>query len=104
MLTGMDHRPEPSHSECRFDLHPSAAWRQIDGHVFIITPDSRQHELDGPVERAVWALLAAGPKSLSEITASIVAEFDVAAEQAEIDLGSFLIHLLDAGIVAEISE
>jgi hypothetical protein len=83
----------------RFELHPDAAWRNVEGHIFIITADSRQHELAGPVEHCVWSLCDAAPKTITEMLDVICEEFDVERKEASADLNSFLKASLSAGIL-----
>ena len=84
----------------RYAPHPDAAARRIDDHVFIITPDSRQHELNGEVEALVWALCEGAPRSLDELVAATVGQFDVDPATAKSDLGHFLTLLVQAGVFA----
>ena len=83
------------HYACR----PEIAYRAIDGHVFLITPDGRQHELHGDVENAVWRLCESGDSSFEEIVTTITEQFDVSRANAVVDLTKFLDELISAGIV-----
>jgi uncharacterized lipoprotein len=88
----------------RYQPHPDAAARSIDGHVFIITPDSRQHELSGEVEWLVWELCDSAPRTEAELLEAILQRFDVDQETAQKDLGSFLTHLVRSGVFARFLE
>ena len=83
------------HYACR----PEIAYRAIDGHVFLITPDGRQHELHGDVENTVWRLCESGDSSFEEIVTTITEQFDVSRANAVVDLTKFLDELISAGIV-----
>ena len=82
----------------RFALNSQVAWRDLDGHIFAVTPDNRQHELSGAVEHAVWHELAENAMTLAELVAFITASFEVEATEATADLREFL----DACLVADL--
>ena len=88
----------------RYVCRPEVAYRAIDGHVFLITPDGRQHELHGDVENTVWRLCETGESSLEEIVATITEEFDVSPADAAADLTKFLDELISAGIAHKITQ
>ncbi len=83
----------------RYAPHPAAAWRDVAGHVFIISADNRQHELEGDVELFVWGLCAQAPRDLAELAAAVSAEFRVDTETARKDLSEFLDKLVSEGVV-----
>ncbi len=87
----------------RYAPHPDAAWRNVEGHVFIITPDSRQHELDGDVELLVWTLCDSSPQTKKELLDAVVTEFDVDVETASKDLETFIDQLVAGGVVIAVS-
>ena len=86
-------------SNSRLRVHPQVAWRELDQHVFAVTPDNRQHELAGVVELCVWARLAQTSLSLSEVIDVVVTEFDVAHDVATSDLTEFLTECAEAQLV-----
>ncbi|MFT5431130.1 MAG: hypothetical protein ACI9OJ_001809 [Myxococcota bacterium] len=88
----------------QYEIDGSAAWRQVDGHVFVITTDSRQHEVTGAVELFVWGQLALGPQDLKSLVDGVCSTFKVDKKTANFDLGSFMTHLAAAGIINEISK
>jgi len=88
----------------RYVCRPEVAYRAIDGHVFLITPDGRQHELHGDVENTVWQLCEIGESSFEEIVTSITEQFDVSGRDAAEDLTKFLDELISAGIVHKIPQ
>ncbi len=79
--------------------HPNAAWRSLGDRVVAITPDNRQHELEGEVEVLVWRELAAGARDLDQLTAAVVRAFDIGEAEARADLRDFLEELVGAGLV-----
>lgn len=89
-------------SSTRYAPHPHAAWRDVEGHIFIITPDSRQHELDGPVEHLLWSRCTESPRTLAELLAIITESFDVATPAAERDLSVFIQQCVSAGVLLAI--
>lgn len=82
----------------RFAIPESAAWRNVDGHIFVITEDSRQHELVGEVETLVWSLVDEAPRSQDELAAAVADAFDVSSARAASDLDLFLSAMVDAGV------
>ena len=83
----------------RYTVHPNAAWRRVDDHVFVITPDNRQHELFGEVETVVWEACAAGPQSIPDLARLIVETFDVEGEAAMEDITEFVASMVEAGLL-----
>ncbi len=86
----------------RYRIHRDLAWRAIDEHVFAITPDGRQHELAGDVERLVWQALESGPCSRDALLAAVLEGFDAeptGPERVGSDLDVFLGDLLLAKVV-----
>jgi len=88
----------------RYACRNEVAYRAIDGHVFLITPDGRQHELHGEVENRVWRLCEEGAATFEDFVNSVTAHFDVSEDQAAVDLTRFLDELIEAGIVSKISQ
>ena len=77
-------------------VDPQVAWRDLDGHVFAVTPDNRQHELAGGVESLVWHCLVDAASSVEDLTRRVTESFDVPAEVASSDLLEFVTGCLDA--------
>ena len=75
-------------------LHPQVAARIIDGEAVIVLPESGQVNVLNEVGSRIWELVD-GTRSVGEITEIIVAEYDVAAEQAERDISDFIQELVD---------
>jgi hypothetical protein len=83
-----DAPPEPA--EPLYQPHPDAAWRTVDGHVFIITGDNRQHELAGEVECLVWTSCDQSPMTHPALVTLITETFAVDTETASRDLRQFI--------------
>jgi len=77
---------------------PHIAYRIIDDHVFAITPDTKQHELNGEVELLVWRLCEEAPRSKQQLVDAVIETFDVAALTVNSDLETFLNELVSAGV------
>lgn len=90
-----------------FRLHPEVAWRQVDGVVFLLTPDSRFHQSDDPVGRCVWdAIATAAPSSPPDeeaLVRHLTSRFDVDAATAAEDLHEYLDQLLSVGAIERIA-
>lgn len=89
-----------------YRLHPDVAWRLVDGEVFLLTVDSRYHQIDDEVGVLVWTTLSAAPESapppLSELVARVVAGFAIDPATAEADLRAFLATLERVGAVEHV--
>ena len=72
--------------------HPQVAARIIDGEAVIVLPQSGQVNVLNEVGSRIWELID-GTRSVSEITEIIVTEYDVTAEQAELDVNEFIQEL-----------
>lgn len=83
----------------RYEVHPNAAWRSVDDHIFVITPDNRQHELEGDVESVVWQACSQAPQSIDALVALVVERFEVDRELAVDDLTEFVSTLVVAGLL-----
>lgn len=82
-------------ADATYAPHPDAAWRQVAGHVFVITPDNRQHELAGEVELLVWSLCGERPRTHSELVHAVTEAFSIDTETASSDLTGFLGDLVE---------
>ncbi len=84
----------------KYRPHPDAAYRVIDDHVFIITPDSRQHELNGEVELMVWRMCEEKSCTEKELSDAIANDFTIDRLQANSDLNGFLSEMILAGVLS----
>lgn len=52
---------------------------------------------------AIWHALGPAPRSLDDIVADLASSYGVEAPSIESEVGTFLLHLLDAGLVVGLS-
>ena len=79
-------------------LHPQVATRIVDGEALIVLADSGQVNVLNPVGTRMWELMD-GTRSVQQIADAICDEFDVARDEAERDLETFVQELIDAGAI-----
>lgn len=80
---------------------PSTAWRIIEGEAVILSMETKILQGLNPVGSRVWELID-GQRSLEEIVAVIVQEFDVAPPEAAQDVRGFIQELLDRALVTPV--
>lgn len=73
-------------------------YREIDREVVILDLDSGSYFGLNPVGSRAWALLLEG-RSLVDVHAVLLSEYDVAADQLQRDLLEWAARLLDKGLV-----
>ena len=79
-------------------IAPSLIWRLLDDDAVVVSPRvGKVHVLNG-VGTIIWQLQA-DPKTIDEIKYYMVSHYDIALEQAHIDLQKFLNDLSDRGMV-----
>lgn len=78
--------------------NPATAWRVIEGEAVILSLDSKVFRGLNSVGSRVWELID-GRRSVEEIVARIVAEFEVTPEIAARDVGVFIDQLLEKQLV-----
>ena len=78
--------------------NPATAWRVIENEAVIISLDSKVFRGLNSVGSRVWELID-GRRSVDEIVARIVAEFEVTAEVAARDVAAFVDQLLQKQLV-----
>jgi hypothetical protein len=78
--------------------HPNSAFRIYDGEAIIVLPERGENHLLNRIGTHIWDRLD-GKRSLREILASIVEEFDVPADRARADLLEFIAALKGKGMV-----
>ena len=74
-------------------------WRDIAGKVLIAERDSRTVRLLNKTASLIWAL-ADGTRQTEDIVAEICSKFEVAPEQARVDVMEFCRQLLEAGLIS----
>ena len=84
--------------ETRFAVNPQVAWRVLDGHVFAVTSDNRQHELTGVVEHHLWSHVADNGADVATLISTTLELFEVDEQTATADLREFIAACLDAGL------
>lgn len=78
--------------------HPQAISRVVDGEAVIVLPESGQVGVLNEVGTRVWEL-ADGTRSLEEIVAAILEEFEVTPERARQDVDAFVQELVEKGML-----
>jgi hypothetical protein len=78
--------------------NPNSAFRIYDGKAIIVLPERGENHLLNPIGSHIWERLD-GRRSLREILASVVAEFDVPEDTARADLLEFVAALKQKGMV-----
>ena len=84
-------------------LNPDAAYREVAGEVFIVTPDRALHHLSLPTAVTIVQTLRAGPVDAPAIVSAVTARFDVDEARAHADVSAFLKTLMERAIVLEVS-
>ena len=74
--------------------HPQVISRTIEGEAVIVLPESGQVGVLNEVGTRVWEL-ADGTRSLEEIVAAIVEEFEATPERAKQDVDAFVRELVE---------
>ena len=74
-------------------------WRDIDGEVVIAERDSRTVRLLNKTASLIWTL-ADGTRQTKDIVAEVCSKFEVAPEQARVDVEKFCQQLLEAGLIS----
>ncbi|GMV43135.1 MAG: hypothetical protein AMXMBFR64_48510 [Myxococcales bacterium] len=87
--------------QLHYAIHPQVAFREVEGEMFIVTPDNRFHNLVDPVSVSIWRACDGTPRTEADLTAMVVATFRVDEATARADLAAFLanavkLHLLVA--------
>lgn len=86
-------------SEAPLRKHPDAAARNYDGEAFIVVPGLGEYNILNPIGTRVWDLID-GQRGIAEIVRVISDEYDVAPEEAEADVTSFVEDLRKHRMIA----
>lgn len=78
--------------------HPRAASRLFEGEVVIVHPDTNMVRMLNPVGSRIWEL-ADGTRTLREIAATLVEEFEVEATVAQQSVTDFVEELRSKDIL-----
>ena len=81
---------------------PDLVAADMDGDLVMMSIDNGEYYGVGGVGPRVWELLES-PRTIEQITAAIVDEFEVEAETCREDILGFIRQLLDMGLVRQIS-
>jgi hypothetical protein len=85
----------------RYTVHKHVAWREIDGEVFLVTPDSRLHDIRPGSGHLIFQAIQAGGDE--ERAADLLVErFEVGREQARADVAAFVAKLVELGILTPV--
>ena len=74
------------------------AARVIDGVAYLMDPDARELHALNEIGTRIFALVD-GRRTVAEIVAAIIDEYDVAEEVARRDVGAFLDQLLQKSLI-----
>ena len=74
-------------------------WRDIAGEVVIAERDSHTIRVLNKTASFIWTL-ADGTRQTEDIVAEVCNKFDVAREQARIDVDEFCRQLFEAGLIS----
>ena len=74
-------------------------WRDIAGEVVIAERDNSTVRILNKTASVIWTL-ADGTKQTDDIVAEVCNKFEVAPEQAQIDVEKFCRQLLEAGLIS----
>ncbi len=81
----------------RVKQHPDIASRTIDGQEVVVVPETRKLQILNEVATRVWALCDG--RSVEEIAAIIVDEYDVQEDEARADVLELVTDMLERGMV-----
>lgn len=79
--------------------HPTAAYTEVEGEVFIVTSDNRLHNLRGSSALTLWQLLADGPSDIDGLARELTRRFDVEWDRARQDVKSFVDRSVERGVL-----
>ncbi len=74
-------------------------WRDIAGEVVIAERDNRTVRALNKTASLIWTL-ADGTRQTEDIVAEVCTKFEVAPEQARVDVEEFCQQLLEAGLIS----
>jgi hypothetical protein len=78
--------------------NPATAWRVIEGEAVILSLDTKVFRGLNAVGSRVWELID-GRRSLDDIVAHIIGEFEVPPDVAARDVATFVAELIDKRLV-----
>lgn len=87
--------------QTRYAVHPQVAFREVEGEMFIVTPDNRFHNLVDPVAVAIWRTCDGGPSTEDELVAVVTSSFQVDETAARADLQTFLADAVQKNLLVK---
>jgi hypothetical protein len=78
---------------------PAAAWRVVDGEAVMVLPSTGKVHTLNAVGTRFWELVD-GERSIADIAAQIVEEFDAPVERIAADCRAFAVELSERGLLA----
>ncbi len=81
--------------------NPELVAAEMDGDLVMMSIDNGEYYGVGGVGPRIWELLES-PRTVEQITAAIVEEFEVEADSCREDMLGFIRQLLDMGLVRQI--
>lgn len=90
----------------KFRPHPDVVWREVDGEVVLLHVLTGEYFGLDPVGSRVWQLLVHDGdhgRGLTELIASVVAEFDVDEATALSDVGALVQQLATQQLLVAVS-
>jgi hypothetical protein len=83
--------------------HPHTASRVFSGEAVVITPAENAVRMFNPVGSRIWELMD-GQRSVDQIVATLIDEFDVEPERAQRTTLDFFAMLEEKGLLAWVGE
>jgi hypothetical protein len=81
----------------RIRRSPTAAWREIDGQVAIVSTDVNRVRLLNAVGSFVW--IRCEDKTVDDLVSSVASQYGIARERAEEDVRAFVDDLQARGMI-----
>ena len=85
--------------EPRYEVNPDVLVTDLNDELALLDPRTSQMYTLNAVGLAIWKALSAGGAREEQLVHVVTQEFDVAASQAQTDLGTLLNDLLGEGLV-----
>ena len=82
----------------RLTIPSDLVWRKMDDNTVVVSPKTGKVRVLNGIGSLIWEALTAG-ESISDIQASIIAQYNIMPEQANRDIQTFLADLQKRGLV-----
>ena len=73
--------------------------RRVGEEIFILAPDGDLIVLGNETAVCLWTAVEAGATSTDELTSKLCEEYDVAAEEATLDVADFVLTLIERKVL-----